>query len=305
MKSLFEQGLIEKYEGEGHVSYILNDNSLFFPTGLKAIQNEKNQGILKCIQIKFNGKDKLIYLTEGYQKLDEKLPTMTEENFVKIAKNFIAIIRDLQEDSFLKCSHIDFETDRIFVDSSTGAVYLVYLPVVDNRVEKIKFDFNREIKRILFNWMFNAFSISEVNKERYLEKLSDEKMPAEAVFQGYYKQKEVEKDKSSSMTKEEEIKLRLYNPENTMNFIIDKEEFVLGKSPYRADGRIEGNIFVGNTHCKIIHSEGSYYVMDLESKNGTLLNGMRLTPKKLYVIKPGDVLILANVSFSVEEVRGV
>ncbi len=54
---------------------------------------------------------------------------------------------------------------------------------------------------------------------------------------------------------------------------------------------------ISRFHAVIMSNSGNYYVKDLQSTNGTFLNGRKITKEKL---NPGDELAVANVNFSVE-----
>ena len=60
-----------------------------------------------------------------------------------------------------------------------------------------------------------------------------------------------------------------------------------------ADGRIS------RRHARFSVSGGVVYVEDLNSANGTLLNGVRLKPFERKAVKAGDTLVLGGVEFSV------
>jgi adenylate cyclase len=50
-------------------------------------------------------------------------------------------------------------------------------------------------------------------------------------------------------------------------------------------------------HCQLTCNGGYWYVRDLESRNGTKVNGMRVTDKRL---DPGDVLSIAKHKYHVK-----
>lgn len=74
-----------------------------------------------------------------------------------------------------------------------------------------------------------------------------------------------------------------------------QEEFTLDKESVTL-GRLQGNdiLFDGRAisghHAKIIYLQGKYYIVDLESKNGTYVNNKRITRCRL---KSGDVITLS------------
>lgn len=52
---------------------------------------------------------------------------------------------------------------------------------------------------------------------------------------------------------------------------------------------------VSRRHSVLLHHQGIVQIMDLNSVNGTFLNGRRLSPHVPYVFKSGDKLTLANL----------
>jgi adenylate cyclase len=50
-------------------------------------------------------------------------------------------------------------------------------------------------------------------------------------------------------------------------------------------------------HCELILRDGYWYVRDLDSRNGTRVNGTRVTEKRL---DPGDVLAIATHKYQIE-----
>ncbi|MFO0082309.1 MAG: SpoIIE family protein phosphatase [Phycisphaerales bacterium] len=52
----------------------------------------------------------------------------------------------------------------------------------------------------------------------------------------------------------------------------------------------EGERSVSRTHCKLTFSGGSWFVIDLESRHGTFINGSRLTPHVSHRLHRGDRL---------------
>lgn len=79
--------------------------------------------------------------------------------------------------------------------------------------------------------------------------------------------------------------------------LIDKAQFVLGKSPTESDLLIEFNNAISRKHALISYEEGRHLIMDLGSSNGTYLNGRRLNPNEKAILRAGDRLRLANSDF--------
>jgi pSer/pThr/pTyr-binding forkhead associated (FHA) protein len=54
---------------------------------------------------------------------------------------------------------------------------------------------------------------------------------------------------------------------------------------------------ISRRHAALVHFQGCVSILDLESVNGTFVNGKRLIAHTPYVLKPGDEIRLANLGF--------
>ncbi len=69
--------------------------------------------------------------------------------------------------------------------------------------------------------------------------------------------------------------------------------YLIGRHIEYAD-YIINNKSVGRTHAEIIIKNDKYHIKDLDSKNGTKLNGMNLEPNKEYELKNEDIIVFAD-----------
>ena len=84
-------------------------------------------------------------------------------------------------------------------------------------------------------------------------------------------------------------------------------ENVIGRSS-SVDLRIPVNMVSKNQALLVRRKTGQWMIKDLNSKNGTKVNGMQLIPRKRYLINPGDEIVMGGVkcvlaSMSLEESR--
>ena len=98
-----------------------------------------------------------------------------------------------------------------------------------------------------------------------------------------------------------EIRLLSDDESGELEFIIDKDEFTLGKNFNVVDGFIPYNEGISRVHCKIVFDNGEYFLVDLGSLNGTYINGARIPVKSHVPIAVGDIIGVANIEFIVEE----
>jgi hypothetical protein len=76
-----------------------------------------------------------------------------------------------------------------------------------------------------------------------------------------------------------------------------REAFAIGRDHLRKRAGIFCP-YVSRRHAQLIRRGGEYFLTDLESLNGTYLNGDRLAPGSFYRVVKGDVISLAHASMS-------
>lgn len=101
-----------------------------------------------------------------------------------------------------------------------------------------------------------------------------------------------------------EVKQMFISGVNTsvcVQLLINTPEFILGKSD-SCNGILSFNDEISRKHCKIVWHNNQYFIVDLNSTNGTYLNNEMLMPNKEYPIRPGDQLRLSASTFLVEQI---
>jgi pSer/pThr/pTyr-binding forkhead associated (FHA) protein len=84
----------------------------------------------------------------------------------------------------------------------------------------------------------------------------------------------------------------------------DEPQLVFPLSPVTSIGRASSNSvvldddYVSNAHALLLLRGQQWWLEDLNSRNGTLVNGVRLTEST--VVGPGDVIIIGNMQLRVE-----
>jgi pSer/pThr/pTyr-binding forkhead associated (FHA) protein len=102
--------------------------------------------------------------------------------------------------------------------------------------------------------------------------------------------------------------LKLILPSGKVFQVSTEREISIGRRSRPADpevtvdlqehGGVEGG--VSRYHAMIVVVKGVLYLRDLNSVNGTFLNGHRLMPIASYPVKDGDILTLGELSMTVE-----
>lgn len=78
---------------------------------------------------------------------------------------------------------------------------------------------------------------------------------------------------------------------------INKSVFRLGKDPSAVDYCVASNNAVSRNHADLINRDGTCFIVDLNSKNHTYVNGQMLPSQCEIEIQDGDVLRLGNEEF--------
>ncbi len=77
---------------------------------------------------------------------------------------------------------------------------------------------------------------------------------------------------------------------------IDKASLFIGRLDGSVDYVIHNNA-VGKIHAEIVQKDDQYYIIDLNSVNGTYINGKKIASNTETLIKSGDNITLANASY--------
>ena len=86
-------------------------------------------------------------------------------------------------------------------------------------------------------------------------------------------------------------------------YLVDKPEFVLGKSREECDGVMDFSGEISRVHAKVLWREGRYFLQDQNSTNRTFLNGRPVPPMMDMPLAPGDRVSFSTWQFTVEKIN--
>ena len=89
----------------------------------------------------------------------------------------------------------------------------------------------------------------------------------------------------------------LKNPGQTFQIPLENP-IIIGRNTNEADLVIDYDRSVSGRHCQICERDGKFYVKDLQSSNGSLLNGIRLSDEM--EIYSGSILTLGRLEIKVQ-----
>jgi pSer/pThr/pTyr-binding forkhead associated (FHA) protein len=97
----------------------------------------------------------------------------------------------------------------------------------------------------------------------------------------------------------------------TLGLPVTTERMLVGRAD--ADGQVQPELDlnpydglrngVSRKHASIVYEDETLYIEDLNSTNGTRINGYQLTPGKLYRLRDGDELEFGRVRVVIRFVR--
>lgn len=304
MNLLIENGVIDEIECGSNFAYVLKDNSSFLSTEYKVLQSQTNSNFIKCTKVLYNGRIELYYLVNAYKPLSSLLPRLDPDHFITIVGNLLAGIIDVKNNGFLSCHNIDSSFEHIYIDSNTFKVGLVYLPLNKHEYSDAS-SFENALRTNLVRIIAGVSSLSSPKTTQLGADLQNGMLSIEdiysslggksASFQGNKLAGGKDTEKSPAHGT---MKLIALNAPSRVEIRITKPDFTIGKKETN-DGVIGFNKMVSRFHCKVTNNGHQYMISDLQSANGTFVNGVRLQPNIPAPVKNGDVVRLANSDFQV------
>lgn len=268
-------GQITRIKNCVHAEYLLNNNEDFYDIGFRVMKNQESGCILPCHTLKYNGRIKLVYFTDGLVSLEQKLKEADAEQTKLMLSNLFDAIKEIEENGFLNVNCIETRLERIYVDNRTSAIKLIYLPINQPVGVRGSRDIESEIRA------------------------SVAKVVCDACPEDYPRVQNVEDALRNEKLKTGTTVITLKAVDGSAKFVIDKDEYLIGKSVDRVDGVITGNPAISRVHCKMMRDNGEFYIVDMESSNGTFLNGKRLEPSERTRVEQGNQVRIANMEFVV------
>lgn len=306
-----------------HAEYILNSNDAFYDIGFRVMKNQEKGCLLPCHTLKYNGRIKLVYFTDGLVPLEQKLAEMDVEQMRILISNLFEAIKEVEGNGFLDTRCIELRLARIYVDNRTSAIKLIYLPVNQPLGMGNNHDIESEMRAKLIKAMRDIRLSDHPHVQNVVDVLMDGTLNLDGVVRSLrdgimsvatepgavqpsvaIMDTDVDVTASKSIVRERVFgvgatTLTLKAVDGPVSFVVDRDEYLIGKSAERVDGVIAGNPAISRVHCKVIRENGAFYIADMGSSNGTFLDGIRLATSEKAKIEQGSRIRIANMEFMV------
>lgn len=148
----------------------------------------------------------------------------------------------------------------------------------------------------------NKYKITdEIEEDKFLQEYleEDDGMFVVAEAEEPYNQRE---DRTVLLTNQfvkAPLVFKAIGTENPIEIKPVEFPYIIGKSEYSCNFCIDSAV-VSRVHMRIVEELNDYYVEDLNSTNGTFINGKKIVSHSLEQVHIGDKLTIANIDFIVE-----
>lgn len=286
-------------------AFVLSDSGAFSPTEYKVMQSQSADNFVKCMKMLYNGNPQLYYITENRYTLEYLLPSLNGSVFLHIITNVLKNVLSVKNNGFLSCCNIDLRADKIYIDSATNKVYLVYVPL-NTRLYKEEAEFENELRGFIRRLIRDNRNVASSKSIQFAEDVMNPGLSLGMLYKKLGGAMPVSEPKPAAEAPStahsqpsEGLRLVCTGAGNHV-ILVDKDNFVIGRDAMKADGIIDFDKYVGRAHCRINRIGGQYFVTDLNSTNHTYLDKQLLSSSKAYLLKNGGILRLAKSEFRVE-----
>lgn len=277
--------------------YLLNIDNIAFDVEL--IYFNRNTGKYEfCYVPKEQGEFQL-KIRDLFDKLLEYIDHNDKEA-VKIAYGVqqITLDMDFTLHDILRCAYENMKKLKEEEQEQPKADAKVKINIVDEPHKK------RGIFETIQTWFGkrNKYKTTdEIGEDKFLQEYLDEGNETIVVAEEEepYNQKE---DKTMLLMNPfltPPLVLKAIGTENPIEIKPVEFPYIIGKSEHSCNFCIDSAV-VSRVHMRIIEELNDYFIEDLNSTNGTFINGEKISSHNLLPLHTGDKLTIANIDFIVE-----
>lgn len=299
-----QKAMVTVKQTEDYISYTLEDEKQFSIVEEKVIKSRIANNIIVPYRIRQNGKLQLIMMIPAMYKILSRLSVDLEpQALFRAVLCMYEICEEVEKNGFLKLEHLDLNLNHILV-SADGSICMAYLPVASG-LGTILLDKDSALKAVSKELAARNVN-SKINSyiQEFKKDLQDEGCPFQQIL-GKIRSGEYGSRKSADLGAGGSLlpgSSYFILTENQHKIDIQKDQFIIGKNPELADGIILGHTTVSRRHCAVIYENSMFYIYDLGSKNGTFVNNIQVTGRKV-PLKNGDNVRLADCSLIFHDER--
>lgn len=291
---------------EEHISYTFEEADHIWQLAMKQVNNMEIKGALKYIEVIHNGADKLLYGREGLRLMSEVVHTINNAELIYLMKKLLDDIRNIGENDYLNMTAIDVNFGRLYYDSHSNTIMFALLPINYECDYHDNTTWGTQLRNTLLTLLSYIFGETDPRYSDMYYVVNDySKTDAEImqlVYEYDYGIHQIDYQESNTGGEDTTIGILILehnSDKGNLIFNINKDKYTLGKSENGVDGVIHISGMISRVHCTIYKMSDKYLIQDMNSTNGTKINGYTLNPEQYYYLNDGDVLSMSDVDFNV------
>lgn len=295
-----------------YISYILEDNSKFFPTGYRVLKKQRDKGFIPCYKVLYNGHIKLMYPVSEYSSVSALAENWNMKDVYEWILRILKVLMEVQDNGFIQMDTVDVDLSHIFINVEKKSVHIIALPLMVETGINSLYQADQKLEKTMIS-LIEISQIRDSEGAQMLKNLIHRNISSLDILYKELKNQALQLklvnntaelinkhiDKTESF-QQSVIHFVSKSAIGKADIIIDKEPFVLGKNPKIVDGVLRMSPTISRKHCMITQKDGVIYIEDLDSVNHTYVNGEMVKKGEKVPVRPGDQIRLAEVEFELE-----
>lgn len=201
----------------------------------------------------------------------------------------------------LRAENLCWEPQKIFVDSASGQIIMLYWPVVSlERPQSDMLSFYWSLYQPMVRAGFSTAALNTYSAYFYQRSVFDLQLFCQVVQPLVQSKKgthhKEEKQQQNKPDRRMGCDSWLESEKDHSKIWLNRPKMILGRDREQCDILIDGDISVSRCHAKIQEKDGQYYLTDLGSSNGTFVE-KRLQPGKPVLLENGMQLRFGDVCY--------
>ena len=279
---------------QGYRIFSVTDEGHFLPAECQAT-GRMPEILLPCIPVRRNGKRELFFLTEGMRALAEVIPEIGGDGRRKLLQEIANKTKVILDSNELREGELALDTEHVFFDQE-GLVRLLYLPVSSETAKIPHATALRRMRDELLLAPVDPAAETFPQEDQSRESAGPEE---EQAVENKAPEEPGSAQEAVTARKNERPVLYLTERGSGRMIRVAGHNLTLGRRSEDPEGRLDDTTAISRQHCGILYTNGVYSVVDLQSTNGTGVNGRRIQPLIHVQLMNGDILKVVNHEFLV------
>lgn len=294
----------KEIRSENYIGYVFNNDVNMYSAAYHIIKKGQYNNFVKGYFLKQDGKEKMFINTSELKSLLHMVNVIDANALMYLLGKAIAFIYWVKYSSFIHLDSIVFEPADLYIDVNMNDIKFICLPISINERERDCTVAEKQFVYMISCVLYYANCFENRNcKLLYMD-----------CQTGYYLLDDLYRNLCNGRYGEMKILSvdEIERKKNTVNFcvlkpqdqfredmIVDKATYIIGKKKEIVDYCINED-GVSRQHCKITINGMDILLEDMNSTNGTLVNGVRIFPEQHIPLQQGDCVTIATVTYEVQ-----